>query len=291
MKRWYRDKGLYARMFITVFLLGVLYLAFIAILSYVGFGIVPIMIFAGIMLFAQYYFSDKIVLLGTGAKIVEEHEAPQLHDMVSRLCIEADIPKPRVAIVQSSIPNAFATGRSPKNAVVAVTTALLNRLNTAEVEAVLAHEISHIKNRDVLVLTLASFFSTIAFFLARYLLFFAGGRRDSGGIVIAWIASVVVWILSFILIRALSRYREFAADRGSAILTGHPSHLASALLKISGMMNRVPVQDLREAEGMNAFYIVPAISGETIMSLFATHPPIEKRIEALERMQREYEAF
>ncbi|MCD6197762.1 zinc metalloprotease HtpX [ANME-2 cluster archaeon] len=283
-KKWQHDYGLAARMFLTMFLLFVVYIVFIGILSYAGFGVVPIMFFAGIMLFAQYYYSDKMVLYSTGARIVSESEAPQLHGIISRLCIEADLPKPRVAIVESSIPNAFATGRSPKKAVVAVTTSLLQRLNQNELEAVLAHELTHVKNRDVMVLTIASFFSTIAFFLVRYLIFFGGGnRREGGSIMLAWLASIVVWIISSLLIRALSRYREFAADRGSAVITGHPSHLVSALLKISGAMERVPTDDLRKAEGMNAFYIIP-ISRSSIMALFSTHPSLEKRIAALEKI-------
>jgi len=285
-KEWEKDRGLFIRMFMTMFLLAVIYLAFIAVLSVLGVSIIPIIIIAGIMLFAQYYFSDRLVLMSTGAQIVDESEAPELHEIVNRLCMNADIPKPKVAIVQSSIPNAFATGRNTKRAVVAVTTALMKQLNKSEVEAVLAHELSHIKNRDVLVLTIAGFFSTIAFFLVRYLIFFGGRDRDSGGIMIAWVVSVIVWLLSFFLIRALSRYREFAADRGSAILTGQPSNLISALLKISGTMERLPKEDLREAEGMNAFYIIPALSGESILGLLSTHPPIEKRIESLEKMER-----
>ena len=285
-KEWEKDRGLFIRMFMTMFLLAVIYLAFIAVLSVLGVSIVPIIIIAGIMLFAQYYFSDRLVLMSTGAQIVNENEAPELHEIVSRLCMNADIPKPKVAIVQSSIPNAFATGRNKKRAVVAVTTSLMKQLDKSELEAVLAHELSHIKNKDILVLTIAGFFSTIAFFLVRYLMFFGGRDRDSGGIIIVWIVSVIVWLLSFFLIRALSRYREFAADRGSAILTGQPSNLISALLKISGTMERVPKRDLREAEGMNAFYIIPALSGESILGLFSTHPPLEKRIEALERIER-----
>ncbi len=290
MKKWQRDRGLAARMFLTMFLLGVVYITFIAVLAYVGFGVVPIMLFAGIMLFAQYYFSDKMVLMSTGARVVSESEAPQLHGIVSRLCIEADLPKPRVAIVESSVPNAFATGRSPKRAVVAVTTSLMQKLNQNELTAVLAHELTHVKNRDVMVLTIASFFSTIAFFLVRYLILFGGGnRREGGQIMLAWIASIAVWIVSSLLIRALSRYREFAADRGAAVITGHPSHLVSALQKISGAMGRIPTEDLRKAEGMNAFYIIPAISGSSIMALFSTHPSLEKRVAALEKISRQME--
>ena len=292
MKKWQRDYGLATRMFMTMFMLFVVYIAFIAALSYVFEGsIVPIMLFAGIMLFAQYYYSDKMVLMSTGARVVDESEAPELHGIISRLCIEANLPKPRVAIVDSSIPNAFATGRSPKKAVVAVTTSLMRKLNSNELTAVLAHELTHIKNRDVMVLTIASFFSTIAFFLVRYLLFFGGGSRREGGgqIMLAWVASLLVWIISYLLIRALSRYREFAADRGAAVITGHPSHLVSALMKISGAMDRVPTEDIRKAEGMNAFYIIPAISGKSIMALFSTHPSLKKRVAALEKMSRDME--
>ncbi|BDC36266.1 MAG: zinc metalloprotease HtpX [Candidatus Methanoliparum thermophilum] len=285
-KEWEKDRGLFIRMFLTMFFLAALYLAFIAVLSVLGVSIIPLVFMAGVMLFAQYYFSDRLVLMSTGAQIVSEEEAPELHEIVSRLCINADIPKPKIAIVQSSIPNAFATGRNSKRAVVAVTAALMKQLNKGELEAVLAHELSHIKNKDVLVLTIAGFFSTIAFFLVRYLIFFGGRDRNSGGIMIAWIVSVIVWLLSFLLIRALSRYREFAADRGSAILTGQPSNLILALLKISGRMEQVPKDDLRKAEGMNAFYIIPALSGESILGLLSTHPPIEKRIEALEKIEQ-----
>ncbi len=273
-----------------MFMLFALYIVFIGVLDYLGLPLIMILPIAGVMLFAQYYFSDKMVLYSTGARIVTESEEPGLHEIVSRLCIEADLPKPRIAVVDSSIPNAFATGRSPKKALVAVTTGLTQRLDRNEVAAVLAHELTHVKNRDVMVLTIASFFSTIAFFLVRYLILFGGGnRREGGQIMIAWVASIVVWIVSYLLIRALSRYREFAADRGAAIITGHPSHLVSALMKISGSMDRVPTEDLRKAEGMNAFYIIPAISKSSIMALFSTHPSLEKRVAALEKISREME--
>nr|QNO43566.1 protease HtpX [Methanosarcinales archaeon ANME-2c ERB4]QNO43609.1 protease HtpX [Methanosarcinales archaeon ANME-2c ERB4]QNO44691.1 protease HtpX [Methanosarcinales archaeon ANME-2c ERB4]QNO50326.1 protease HtpX [Methanosarcinales archaeon ANME-2c ERB4] len=289
MKRWQRDSGLSARMFLTMFMLFVLYIVFIGVLDYLGLPLGTILLVAGVMLFAQYYYSDKMVLYSTGARVVTESEEPGLHEIVSRLCIEADLPKPRIAVVNSSVPNAFATGRSPKKALVAVTTALTQRLDRNEVAAVLAHELTHVKNRDVMVLTIASFFSTIAFFLVRYLIFFGGSRRGGGQIMIAWVASIAVWIVSSLLIRALSRYREFAADRGAAIITGHPSHLVSALMKISGSMDRVPTEDLRKAEGMNAFYIIPVISKSSIMALFSTHPPLKKRVAALEKISREME--
>lgn len=279
----YRDWGLSARMFLTMFLLGVVYLTFITILSYAGYGIAPILIFVGLMLGIQFYFSDKLVLWSMGAKIVDATEAPRLHEAVERLCITANLPKPKIAIVNSPIPNAFATGRNKKNAVVAVTSSLMDKLSQPELEAVLAHELSHIRHRDMFVMTLAGFFSTIAFFLMRYLIFFGDRRR--GNIMLIWAASVAVWLVSFILIRALSRYREFSADRGAALTTGNPSNLASALLKISGSIKRVPPQELRKAEGMNAFFIIPALSKGSLMNLFSTHPPIEKRIERLEKLE------
>ena len=290
MKQWRSDWGLQSRMIFTMFLLAAVYLFFLAIIYSLGATPMFMLVFIGAFTIIQYFYSDKLVLMSMGAKVVSESEAPQLHETITRLCAIADIPKPRIAVVNNNVPNAFATGRSPKHAVVAVTTGIQQQLNQQELEAVLAHELSHIKNRDMMVMTIASFLSTIAFFLVRYLLFFGGGRdRDSGGIMAAWMASLLVWIISFILIRALSRYREFAADRGSALITSNPSHLASALMKISGVMSRIPSDDLRKVEGMNAFFIIPAISGSSIMRLFSTHPPVEKRIAALERIEREME--
>ncbi len=291
-QRWYRDTGLQARMFLTMFLLAIVYLAFIAFLLTAGVGTVGIVVFAALFLFIQYFFSDRLVLWSMGGRLVSEKEEPELHEIVTRLSQLADLPKPRIAIVKSSVPNAFATGRSKNNAVVAVTTGIMHQLDRRELEAVLAHELSHIKNRDVLVITIASFLSTVAFFLVRNLLFFGmmgRDRRDMGSMVIVWIVSVLVWLVSLLLIRALSRYREFSADRGSAIITGQPGHLASALMKISGVMGRLPKDDLRRVEGMNAFFIVPAVSGDTLMSLFSTHPRVEQRIARLEEMQRRME--
>lgn len=286
--KWYHDYGLQARMLLTMFLLAALYFAFLVILSvYAGAGTYSLMAFAGIFLLIQFLFSDKLVLWSMRGRIVGEQEEPRLHDTVSRLCAIAGLPKPKIAVVESSVPNAFATGRSKGSAVVAVTTGLKQRLSQPEIEAVLAHELSHVKNRDMLVITIASFLSTVAFFIVRNMLFFGTGReRRGGGAIIIWVVSLVVWIMSFLLIRALSRYREFAADRGSAIITGHPLHLASALMSISGLMSRVPSRDLREVEGMNAFFIIPALSGDSIMALFSTHPAIEARIRALEEMER-----
>jgi heat shock protein HtpX len=274
-----------------MFLLGLVYLAFLAILAYQGAGMTAMLAFVSIFMLIQYFFSDKLVLMSMGAKIVSESEEPELHQMISRLCAMADLPKPRIAVVNTPMPNAFATGRNPRNAVVAVTTGIRRQLNQAELEAVLAHELTHVKNRDVMVMTIASFLSTVAFFIVRYSFFFGGGSsdRDRGGVAAAFLASVVVWIVSSLLIRALSRYREYAADRGSAVITGQPSNLASALMKISGVMPRIPKEDLRKAEGMNAFFIIPAVSGSSIMNLLSTHPPTEKRIAALQKIEREFE--
>ena len=289
-RKWERDLGLQGRMLFTMFLLAVVYLFFLAFLSYYGAPPVFMILFVGLFIGIQYFYSDKMVLWTTGAQVVSEAEAPQLHGIITRLCAIADLPKPQVAIVRTEVPNAFATGRSPDKAVVAVTTGILNKLSPAELEAVLAHELSHVKNRDMAVLTIASFLSTVAFYFVRYSLYFNMGgdrRRDNGSLVVVWLISIVVWVVSFLLIRALSRYREYSADRGSAIITGQPSDLASALMKISGLMDRVPKEDLRKMEGMNAFFIIPAISGSSIMDLFSTHPSVEKRIARLEKMQQE----
>jgi heat shock protein HtpX len=290
-RKWERDLGLQARMIFTMFLLAAVYLFFLAFLSYQGTQPVYMLLFVGSFMAIQYFYSDKLVLMSTGAHVVSESEAPQLHGMITRLCAIADLPKPQVAIVRSQVPNAFATGRSQNKAVVAVTTGIMDKLSPAELEAVLAHELSHVKNRDMAVMTIASFISTLAFYFMRYSFYFGGmggnRRRDGGGVILIWLVSIAVWIVSFVLIRALSRYREYAADRGSAIITGQPSVLASALMKISGVMARVPSEDLRTVEGMNAFYTVPAISGSSIMDIFSTHPSVEKRIARLEIMQQE----
>jgi heat shock protein HtpX len=293
MMKWKSDRGLEARMLLTMILLAVLYLAFLAVLLSMNTSSTVIILFMGGFMFLQYFFSDKMILMSMGAKIVSESEEPELHQIVSRLCAIAGLPMPRIAIVNTSMPNAFATGRNQKNAVVAVTTGIMQQLNRSELEAVLAHELTHVKNRDMMVITIATFLSSIAQILVRFLPFFGGGgsrNRDSGGgFVVMFVVSLVVWIVSFILIRALSRYREFAADRGSAIITGQPSNLASALMKISGA--KVPTQDLRKVEGpVSALFIVPAISGSSIMNLFSTHPTLEARIEALKNIEREMEA-
>jgi heat shock protein HtpX len=292
MRRWKSDRGLEARMLLTMFLLGVLYLGFLAVLLSMGVSQMVIILFMGGFMFLQYFFSDKMILASMGAKIVTESEEPQLHQIVSRLCANADLPMPKIAVVKTSMPNAFATGRNQKNAVVAVTTGIMERLDNNELEAVLAHELTHVKNRDMMVMTIATFLSSMAQILVQWLPFLGGGSRDrdsGSNFIVLFLVSLVVWIVSFILIRTLSRYREFAADRGAAIMTGQPSHLVSALKKISGF--RVPTVDLRKVEGpVSALFITPAISGSSIMRLFSTHPTLEARIAALQKIERELEA-
>ncbi len=302
MTRWGRDTQLSVRMFIVMFLLAAVYLAFIAVLTAYGVRFVPLAIIAVVLLLVQYFMSDKIALWSMGAHEVSPQEAPELHAVIDRLAASIDLPKPRVAIAQTPMPNAFATGRNPKNAVVAVTTGIMQQLDAPELEAVLAHELSHIRNRDVMVMTLASFFAMVAQLLMRYM--FWGGmyggmggrddRRDGGGggaIALIYLASILVWVISFFLIRALSRYRELAADRGSAIITGAPSHLMSALMKISGVMNRIPDRDLREVQQMNAFFIMPAIHSGSFTGLLSTHPSLETRLERLRSLAREMEGL
>ncbi|KUG19353.1 putative protease htpx [hydrocarbon metagenome] len=292
--KWKRDLGLSMRMWMTGFLLLIVYLIFLSILYALGIGVELLILIAGGMAFFQYFFSDRLVLWSTGARVVEEDEYPDLHRMVERLAAEANIPKPRIAVVQTPVPNAFATGRNPKNAVVAATDSLMRTLNKDELEAVLAHELSHVKNRDVFTLTVASFISMIAFILVRNWFFMGmfGGRRDGGNPwIIVFIVSIIVWITSTLLIRALSRYREFAADRGSAQLTRNPRALATALQKISGRMDYVAAKKKQEVEGANAFFIIPALSGNTLMELFSTHPPLEKRLAALEALEAEARGY
>jgi heat shock protein HtpX len=281
-------------MMLTMFLLAAVYLAFLAVLLSMGVNQIWVILFMGGFMFLQYFFSDKMILSSMGAKPVSESEEPRLHDLVRRLCQNADLPMPRIAVVRTSMPNAFATGRNQKNAVVAVTTGLLSRLNESEVEAVLAHELTHVKNRDMMVMTIATFLSSLAQMMVQWLPFMGTGGsdrdRDSGSsAALLLVVSLVVWIVSFILIRTLSRYREFAADRGSAIITGQPSNLISALTKISGF--RVPTEDLRRVEGpVSALFITPALSGSALGNLFSTHPTLEARIDALQRIEMELEA-
>ncbi len=295
---WYgHDYGLSFRMFITMLLLAALYLGFVAVLVALRVGIPLLVVIIGALLLSQYFFSDQLVLLSTGARQVTAQQAPELHKIIERIAQLADIPKPRVAIMPTMMPNAFATGRSPKTAVITVTQGLLDRLDGPELEAVLAHEMTHIKNRDVAVITIASFFAMIASFIVQQFLFFGfalegeeGGRGRGGGgqaIMIIWLASIIVWAVSFVLIRTLSRYREFAADRGSAIITGHPGYLASALQKIHTSMNRSSRRDLRKAEAFNAFFIFPAVRKNSVMEMFSTHPTLEHRLRYLEKLQAE----
>jgi heat shock protein HtpX len=276
-------------------LLGLLYVVFAVVLFQVlSVGLVPMILIVVGLAFFQYFSSDKLALKASGAKIVERDEAPELHDMIERLCALADLPKPRVAIIDTDVPNAFATGRSPKHAAVAVTRGLWQRLEPKEVEGVLAHELSHVANRDVLIMTLASFFAMLAGILTRFGLYggmFGGGRGRDNNQVPVWlivlVVSVVTYFLSQILILAISRYREFAADRGSALITGAPENLMSALQKISSEMFRIPQRDLREVESMNAFFIIPANVKGSFKGLFLTHPPLEKRLAALAEIARE----
>ncbi|WP_224448183.1 zinc metalloprotease HtpX [Haloprofundus salilacus] len=285
---WKPDWGLRGRMALTMFLLFALYIVFVGVLS--QFGYTYMLVFVGIFFVAQLFFSDKLALYSMGAKKVSEDEYPQLHAMVGRLCQQADLPKPNVAVAQSRVPNAFATGRSQKSSTVAVTTGLLQTLDQDELEGVMAHELAHVKNRDVMVMTIASFLSTVAFMIVRWGFWFGGGNRREGGapVIVAILVSLVVWIVSFLLIRALSRYREYAADRGGATITGNPSALASALLTIDGRMDNVPKEDLREQSEMNAFFIIPIRSG-FIGKIASTHPSTENRVEQLRQLEREME--
>ena len=283
---WQTDWGLRGRMLLVAGLLTVLYIAFaVVLIDVLGAGIPIALLLVGGLSLVQYFYSDTLALRGMGARRVDASEYPKLHEQVSRLAQQADLPDPDVAVADTQVPNAFATGRNQENAVVCVTTGLLQTLDDEELEGVIAHELAHIKNRDVMVMTIASFLSTVAFLVVRYGAFF-GGRNRNGGILVAMGVSIVVWIISFLLIRALSRYREFAADRGAARITGKPAALASALLTISGQMDRVPQQDMREQSEMNAFFIIP-ISKGFIGRLFRTHPTTETRVERLEELQRE----
>jgi heat shock protein HtpX len=284
-----RDTGLQARMLFTMFLLGLVYVALIAVLFAVGAGAVTIAVIAGVMLLIQLFTSDKIALATLGAKEVSAAQEPELHGIIERLCVQADLPKPRVYVMDTPMPNAFAMGRSQKSASVCATTGILRLLEPAELEGVMAHELTHVINRDVMVMTLASFFATLAALIAQFTLFFGGGfgasREEEEEMALVLLVSVVVYAISFLLLQALSRYREFAADRGSAVLTGRPSALASALLKVSGTMERVPARDLRTAEGLSAFFIVPARTKQSLMNIFSDHPPLEKRLAALSRLE------
>jgi heat shock protein HtpX len=292
---WKRDWGLTGRVWLTMFLLFILYLVFMTILLAFGAGLWLIVALAVGMGLIQYFFSDKLVLWSTGARILAEDEYPELHQTVEKLCKEADLPLPKIAIMQSTVPNAFATGRSPKHAVVACTDSIIRLLNKDELEAVLAHELAHVKNRDILTMTMASFIAMIASMIMQSFFFSAlfGGRNreGSGGTIIIWLVSIIVYAVSTLLILALSRYREFAADRGSALITRNPKALISALSKISGRMDVVPPEAKAKIEAANAFFIIPAISGRSFMELLSTHPPLEKRIANLEMIDDEMHGY
>lgn len=285
---WKADAGLNARMMLSFVILGVLYIVFLSMLHYLGVGYIPLAIIASAMILAQWYFSDKIVLWSSGAKIVSKEEYPRLHEIVERLSTNNGLPKPKVAMVNSPVPNAFATGKSPKSSLVAVTTGILDLLDNDELEAVLGHELSHVRSRDVLVLTLASLFSTVAWYLVRFGLFGglqARNRNTAGTSAIVLLVAIATWVVSSLIIRAISRYREFSADRGGAIMTGKPDKLASALLKISGKIKVIPPKELETVQKLNAFFIIPALSGSSIANLFSTHPPVEKRVQKLMEMK------
>jgi heat shock protein HtpX len=295
-KAYGRDTGLSLRMLLAGGMLGLLYVIFAVVLFQVlSVGLVPMLVIVVGLAAFQYYTSDKLALAASGAKIVEADQAPELHAMIERLCAMADLPKPRIAVIDTPVPNAFATGRNPQHAAIAVTTGLWQRLDQREVEGVLAHELSHVANRDVAIMTVASFFAMLAAMLTRFGLyggmFSGGGRRNDNNGPPIWLiifaVSIITYALSFILIRTISRYREYAADRGSALITGAPEYLMSALQKIASQMTLIPQRDLREVEGMNAFFIVPTSVKSAFGELFQTHPPLEKRIARLAEISRE----
>ena len=285
--RFRSDRGLTARMGAVGFGLGALYVAFgIVLINYTGaaFGVIVVVGLA----WGQWYFSDKLALKSIGGREVTPDQAPELHGMIDRLCALADMPKPRVAVADTDMPNAFATGRSPKHAVVCVTTGIMQRLDAEELEGVLSHELAHVANRDVSVMTVASSLGLLAGFITRWGMFFGGGRNNRNsngpGFLVVFLVSMVVYAISFLLTRSLSRYRELSADRCGAYLTGKPSKLSSALVKISGDMARIPNRDLREAEGLNAFFFAPAINRESMGALMSTHPSLEKRLDQLAKV-------
>jgi heat shock protein HtpX len=287
-----KDTGLQARMLLTLFLLGLVYVVFIAVLFTVGAGAGTIVAVAVVLLLVQLFTSDKLAMATLHVKEVSPAEEPELHGIIERLCVQADLPKPRVCVMETPMPNAFAMGRSKKSTTVCATRGILDLLSPAELEGVMGHELTHVINRDVMVMTLASFFATLASLILQFAFFFGGygNREEEQAIEYVVLVSVLVYAISFLLLRALSRYREFAADRGSAVLTGRPSALASALLKISGTIERVPSQDLRTVEGMSAFFIMPARTKKSLMNIFSDHPPLEQRLAALERLESQLQS-
>jgi heat shock protein HtpX len=290
--RFLPDRGLNARMGLVMFLLGALYLAFMAaLITFTTMSAGVVIVIAVALAAGQWYFSDRIALAAMRARVVTPDQAPELHGMIDRLCALADMPKPRVAIADTDLPNAFATGRSPQHSVVCVTTGIMRRLDGEELEGVLSHELSHVAHRDVAVMTVASVLGVIAGLITRWGLYFGGGRnRDNNSgvaFLLIWVAGLVVWALSFLLTRALSRYRELCADRSGAYLTGNPSALSSALVKITGDIGRIPTRDLRSAGAMNTFFFAPAIKGDSINALVATHPPLQQRLDQLAKVAAE----
>jgi heat shock protein HtpX len=292
-KSFGRDRGLQTRMLATAFLLGLVYIVLIAVLIAAGAGAVTVAIIAGALFLVQYFSADKLALASMGAHEVTAQQQPELHGTIERLCIQANLPMPKVAVAETPMPNAFAVGRSPSTATVCATTGLLDLLEPAELEGVLGHELTHIANRDVMYMTIASFFASIAAFIVQFGFLFGGGfggnNRDNdnnAGFFVVVLVSGIVYVVSYLLLQALSRYREFAADRGSALITGRPSALASALIKISNQMDQIPQRDLRAASGeLAAFYIFPPKVKSTVATLFSTHPPIEARLDALARYE------
>ncbi|GAA0934399.1 MULTISPECIES: zinc metalloprotease HtpX [Streptomyces violaceusniger group] len=288
--RYAPDRGLTARMVTTMFFIGLLYVVFIGVLLALFKGAWPlIVILAGGLFVAQFWFSDRIAAFSMGAREVTPQQAPELHGAVDRLCALADMPKPRVAIADTDVPNAFATGRNQRNALVCATTGLLRRLEPEELEGVLAHELSHVAHRDVAVMTIASFLGVLAGIMTRAALWGGlsrGSRNNNVGIAVLLIPliSAVVYAISFLLTRLLSRYRELSADRAGALLTGRPSALAAALTKVTGQMARIPTRDLRKVEPYNAFFFAPALSGESVSRLFSSHPTLERRLDQLARI-------
>jgi heat shock protein HtpX len=283
-----KDTGLQARMALTLFLLGLLYVVFVGVLFAAGAGAGIIVVVAVGLLLLQLFTSDKIALATMGVKEVSPAEEPELHGIIDRLCVQADLPKPKVCVMETPMPNAFAMGRSRKTTTVTATRGILEMLDSSELEGVMAHELTHVINRDVMVMTLAGFFASLASLILQFAFFFGGGygnNEEEEDIFIVIAVSAVVYAISFFLLRALSRYREFAADRGSAVLTGRPSALASALIKISGTIEREPREDLRKAEGLSAFFILPPKAKSSLLNIFADHPPLEQRLAALERLE------
>ncbi len=285
-----KDTGLQVRMAVVFFLLGALYVVLVGVLLASGASGITVAVIAGGLAALQLFGGDKLALRAMGGRVVTPAEAPELHAMIDRLCVQADLPKPKVAVADTQMPNAFALGRGPKSATVCATTGIMELLSPAELEGVMAHELTHIGNRDVLVMTLAGFFATIAAYIVLFGFLFGGGGGygdddDNPSALVLILVSLVVYVVSFFLMQALSRYREFAADRGAAVITGRPSALASALMRISSGMHRIPQQDLRASSELSAFYFFPPATKSAISGLFATHPPMEKRIEALQRLE------